>query len=131
MKRARTDIIYDEYLKIDEKNGNWDPNFHISPSIHNRRTHVYYKQFFDCGFALKAGDKHADKGVYAPNVWPDDTHFRDVVLAYYKDALQVSKDVLDAVIRAVDANAEHFEGAFDEPMAVSYTHLTLPTIYSL
>ena len=77
-----------------------------------------YKQFFDCGFALKAGDKHSDKGVYAPNVWPDDTHFRDVTLAYYNDALQVSKDILDAVIRAVEANAAHFDGAFDEPMAL-------------
>ena len=77
-----------------------------------------YKQFYDCGFALNAGETHADKGVYAPNVWPDDPHFRDVILAYYSDALQVSKDILDAVIRAVGADSAHFDDAFDEPMAL-------------
>jgi hypothetical protein len=27
--------------------GNWDPRFHVSPSQHNPKTSIYYKQFFD------------------------------------------------------------------------------------
>lgn len=27
--------------------GDWDQNHHVSPSLHNKKTHIYYKQFFD------------------------------------------------------------------------------------
>ncbi len=77
-----------------------------------------FKQFFDCGFSVGAGDRHADKSVYAPNVWPDDPVFKKIVSEYYDDALHVSKDILDAVITAVGADPTHFADAFDQPMAL-------------
>lgn len=27
--------------------GNWDQRFHVSPSVGNKKSHTYYKQFFD------------------------------------------------------------------------------------
>ena len=77
-----------------------------------------FKQFFDVGFALPDGHPLAEKVFYAPNQWPDDPAFHRVIAAYYDDALAVSKGLLRAIAQAIGADADHFEGAFDTPMAL-------------
>ena len=77
-----------------------------------------YKQFFDVGYQVPAGQALADKTFYAPNLWPDDPAFRAVISAYYRDALEVSEGVLRAVARSLGADADYFDGAFDTPMAL-------------
>jgi isopenicillin N synthase-like dioxygenase len=77
-----------------------------------------YKQFFDVGFNLPDGHPLADKTFYAPNLWPDDPNFHAVISAYYADALNVSTNLLHAIARAIGADANTFEGAFETPMAL-------------
>lgn len=77
-----------------------------------------YKQFFDVGFQLPDGHALADKVFYAPNLWPDDPAFRDVISAYYDDALNVSKLLLSAISAALGLDDDRFAGAFDTPMAL-------------
>ena len=77
-----------------------------------------YKQFFDVGYELPAGHPLSVHAVYAPNQWPDDPRFRTVISAYYTDACAVAMDLLRAIARAIGADADHFEGAFDTPMAL-------------
>ncbi|WP_299693417.1 2-oxoglutarate and iron-dependent oxygenase domain-containing protein [uncultured Tateyamaria sp.] len=77
-----------------------------------------YKQFFDVGFVPPAGHPLADKTFYAPNLWPEDPAFHRVIAAYYDDARAVALDLLRAIARSIGADADHFEGAFDTPMAL-------------
>lgn len=77
-----------------------------------------FKQVFDCGYQVPAGHAHSDKGVYAPNVWPDDAAFRETISAYYDDALDVAADVLDAVVRAIGSDPAYFAKSFAHPMAL-------------
>ena len=78
-----------------------------------------YKQFFDCGFALPQGDVRRDLPVYAPNHWPDNPQgFREIIKAYYADACGVAMDVLRGLAVSIEAPGDHFEGAFDAPMAL-------------
>lgn len=78
-----------------------------------------YKQVFDCGFQLPEGDPLAEKRFYAPNQWPErPEEFHETVRAYYLDALDVARGLLDGVARAIGRDAGHFDGAFDRPMAL-------------
>lgn len=77
-----------------------------------------YKQFFDVGFQLPEGHALAEKMFYAPNLWPNDVAFKRVISAYYDDALTVSKALLRAIAQSLGMDADHFEGAFDTPMAL-------------
>ncbi|WP_299614310.1 2-oxoglutarate and iron-dependent oxygenase domain-containing protein [uncultured Tateyamaria sp.] len=77
-----------------------------------------YKQFFDVGFQLPEGHPLGDKRFYAPNLWPEDPAFKAVISAYYGDALNVARGLLTAIARAIGADASHFDGAFETPMAL-------------
>lgn len=77
-----------------------------------------YKQFFDVGYELPRSHPLADKTFYAPNLWPQDDVFRGIVTAYYVDACAVSLALLRAIARCLGRDADHFEGAFDTPMAL-------------
>lgn len=78
-----------------------------------------YKQFFDSGFPLPAGDPRSDLAVYAPNRWPDTpADFRDDIESYYREACAVAMDILRAIARAIGAAETYFDGAFDTPMAL-------------
>ncbi|MEL6452597.1 MAG: 2-oxoglutarate and iron-dependent oxygenase domain-containing protein [Pseudomonadota bacterium] len=77
-----------------------------------------YKQFFDVGFQLPDGHPLAGKTFYAPNQWPDDPQFYELITDYYDDALTLSKTLLHAIARGIDMDPGHFAGAFDTPMAL-------------
>ena len=77
-----------------------------------------YKQFFDVGFVPDPGHPLADKTFYAPNLWPEDPAFHRIIAAYYDDACAVAQQLLRAIARSIGADADHFEGAFDTPMAL-------------
>ncbi len=78
-----------------------------------------YKQVFDCGFELPQGHALADLSVYAPNQWPPEPpDFRETVQDYYRDALGVAMDVLRAIAAALGERPDHFDQAFDHPMAL-------------
>ncbi|WP_299041303.1 2-oxoglutarate and iron-dependent oxygenase domain-containing protein [uncultured Tateyamaria sp.] len=77
-----------------------------------------YKQFFDVGFQMPAGHPLGDKRFYAPNLWPEDPAFKRVISGYYGDALDVARGLLAAIARSIGADAAHFDGAFETPMAL-------------
>ena len=80
-----------------------------------------YKQVFDCGFELAAGDplRGLDLPVYADNLWPArPARFRRIVQAYYSDALVVARDMLRGIARAIDAPEDYFDDKFTRPMAL-------------
>jgi len=77
-----------------------------------------YKQFFDIGYQLPAGHPLGEKIFYAPNQWPEDPAFHAVISEYYADAIEVSKGLLRAIVTAIGADAAHFDGAFETPMAL-------------
>ena len=84
----------------------------------NAEANPDYKQVFDCGYQVPDGHVHADKGVYAANVWPEDVAFRETISAYYDDALDVAANVLDAVVCAIGSDPDYFAKAFAHPMAL-------------
>ena len=52
-----------------------------------------FKQVFDCGLTLPAGDPLLDNPFYAPNHWPDQPEaFQAVVGGYYEAACVVAMD---------------------------------------
>lgn len=74
-----------------------------------------YKQFFDCGFEVP-GSKLS---VYAPNLWPEDpAGFRQVIEAYYRDALGLSLVLLRGIAEAIGEDRAFFDDKFDQPMAL-------------
>ncbi|WP_120501744.1 isopenicillin N synthase family oxygenase [Roseovarius sp. EL26] len=80
-----------------------------------------YKQVFDCGFELDADDPLRQSGlsVYAPNLWPqDDPGFKQSIVAYYQQALQVSAQILQVLASAIGEDAGFFQDKFDRPMAL-------------
>ncbi len=78
-----------------------------------------YKQFFDAGLTLPAGDPRLSNPFYAPNRWPKTpADFEAVIRTYYVDACGVAMDVLRGVARAVGLSGDVFDGAFDAPMAL-------------
>lgn len=78
-----------------------------------------YKQVFDCGFELPAGDPQAHLSVYAPNLWPArPAEFRQVISRYYDDALDVSRGLLRGIAQAIGEDAAYFDDKFTRPMAL-------------
>lgn len=78
-----------------------------------------YKQFFDSGLTLPAGDARLETPFYAANVWPQVPEgFEETIRAYYTDACAVALDVLRGVAEAIGAPRETFDTAFGTPMAL-------------
>lgn len=78
-----------------------------------------YKQVYDCGFELSADDPLSDLRAYGRNLWPDaPAGFRQVVQAYYDDALDVSRLILRALAQAIAAQQDYFDDKFTRPMAL-------------
>ncbi|WP_282118549.1 isopenicillin N synthase family dioxygenase [Ruegeria atlantica] len=80
-----------------------------------------FKEVFDCGFELPAGNSYAGKGlsVYAPNLWPNNpVEFQGIIRAYYIDACNVAMRVLQAIAVALGRDKLSFDRAFDTPMAL-------------
>lgn len=78
-----------------------------------------YKQVFDSGAELSPDDPLARMTYYAPNRWPvEPDGFRRTITRYYERATRVSLQLLSAVATAIGEPADHFEQAFDRPMAL-------------
>ncbi|WP_152467088.1 isopenicillin N synthase family oxygenase [Sulfitobacter sp. THAF37] len=78
-----------------------------------------YKQVFDCGVTLPAGDPRLADPFYAPNVWPETPDgFRQTIEGYYTDACAVGLEVLRGVAHAIGRRRDAFDAAFDAPMAL-------------
>ncbi len=80
-----------------------------------------YKEVFDCGLELDAGDPMAARqlAVYAPNLWPEALpEFRRDVEAYFDDAMAVGQVLLAAIAEAIGADSRLFDEAFRRPMAL-------------
>ena len=80
-----------------------------------------YKQVFDCGTTLAAGDPVADLGllIYAPNIWPDQpAEFAATLRSYYDASTAFSLDLLCAIAAAVGEDAAYFRDKFARPMAL-------------
>jgi isopenicillin N synthase-like dioxygenase len=80
-----------------------------------------YKEVFDCGRELAPGDPLAALGlpVHAPNLWPEGLPgFREEIEAYFRDAMAVGQDLLQAIADAVGADGAVFKDAFRRPMAL-------------
>ncbi|WP_425098365.1 isopenicillin N synthase family dioxygenase [Tropicibacter sp. S64] len=74
-----------------------------------------YKQVFDCGFAVPG----SPLSVYAENLWPAQPEgFREVIEAYYRDALTVAMDLLRGIAEAIGEDPRYFDDKFDTPMAL-------------
>lgn len=85
----------------------------------DEKANADYKQVFDCGFSLPAGDARAALPVYAPNQWPSAPEgFQAQIEAYFSEACTVAAGILDGIAKAIDMPADYFEGAFDTPMAL-------------
>lgn len=78
-----------------------------------------YKQVYDCGFALPADDPLSQMRAYGQNLWPaDPAGFREVIEAYYRDALDVARLILRALAQAIGAEPTYFDDKFTRPMAL-------------
>lgn len=78
-----------------------------------------YKQFFDSGVQLPAGDPRAEMPVYGRNQWPQQNpEFRKIILGYYGDAIGVAMDVLRGIAISIDMPSDYFDVAFETPMAL-------------
>ncbi|MBS0124374.1 isopenicillin N synthase family dioxygenase [Thetidibacter halocola] len=74
-----------------------------------------YKQVFDCGFEAP----ETGLSVYAPNLWPARPEgFREVVQAYYRDAMAVAMVILRGLAEALGHDRAYFDDKFDRPMAL-------------
>ncbi|WP_421907306.1 isopenicillin N synthase family dioxygenase [Mameliella sp.] len=74
-----------------------------------------YKQVFDCGF--EAPD--TGLAVYAANLWPERPEgFRQVIEAYYRDAMAVAMGLLRGIAEAIGEDRGFFDDKFARPMAL-------------
>lgn len=74
-----------------------------------------YKQVFDCGFE----DPGSGLSVYAANLWPARPDgFREVIEAYYRDAMAVAMGILRGVAEAIGEDRGYFDDRFGRPMAL-------------
>jgi isopenicillin N synthase-like dioxygenase len=74
-----------------------------------------YKQVFDCGFEAP------DTGlpVYSANLWPErPAGFRQVIEAYYRDAMAVAMVLLRGIAEAIGEDPNFFDDKFRRPMAL-------------
>ncbi|WP_342075454.1 2-oxoglutarate and iron-dependent oxygenase domain-containing protein [Yoonia sp. SS1-5] len=78
-----------------------------------------YKQFFDCGLELPAGDPLTALSCYAPNQWPEmPDGFAALLQTYFTDACAFSLDVLCAIVKAIGEDQGYFRDKFGTPMAL-------------
>ena len=78
-----------------------------------------YKQVFDCGLTLPAGDPLTALPAYAPNLWPDTPPgFAQTLQSYYADACAFARDLLVAILNAVGEDGAFFADRFTRPMAL-------------
>jgi len=78
-----------------------------------------YKQVYDCGFALSPDNPLSQMRAYGQNLWPDaPAGFREVVQAYYTDALDVARLILRALAQSIGAEPDYFDDKFTRPMAL-------------
>lgn len=77
-----------------------------------------YKEVFDCGFELPAGDPWSELSVYAPNLWPQLPGFAETVRGYYRAATGVAMDLLRCIAGAIGEDPAYFDDKFDRPMAL-------------
>ena len=80
-----------------------------------------YKQVFDCGFELDPDDpvRALDLSVYGDNLWPEEMpEFHATIRSYYSAALKVSLELLRGIATAIGHPEEHFDAAFQRPMAL-------------
>ncbi|SFT50843.1 isopenicillin N synthase family dioxygenase [Sedimentitalea nanhaiensis] len=80
-----------------------------------------FKEVFDCGYELPSDHPMAARqlGVYAPNQWPDSAPgFRAEIETYYREALEVGRQVLTCIAASFDLGVDSFAAAFDPPMAL-------------
>ncbi|SMR72926.1 Isopenicillin N synthase [Aliiroseovarius halocynthiae] len=79
-----------------------------------------FKEVFDCGFQLAADDplRAQDLSVYGDNQWPELVGFREVIQAYYANALGVAMGVLRGIAAAIGEDETYFDAAFTRPMAL-------------
>ena len=78
-----------------------------------------YKQVFDCGLELPAGDPLSEVSAYAPNQWPDTpAGFADLLRDYYRDATAFALDLLKSVAGAIGEDHDYFTDKFSTPMAL-------------
>ena len=70
---------------------------------------------------------------HAANTWPAETTvFEPAVTAYYAEARRVAHTLTRVFAAALRVREDFFDDVTDHSIdAVSYTHLTLPTIYSV
>ncbi|WP_370401240.1 isopenicillin N synthase family dioxygenase [Sulfitobacter sp. JB4-11] len=78
-----------------------------------------YKQVFDSGVILPAGDPLLENPFYAANRWPAQPEgFEAEISAYFHQACAVGLDVLRGVAVALDAPRDSFDAGFKVPMAL-------------
>ncbi|WP_298862655.1 2OG-Fe(II) oxygenase family protein [uncultured Sulfitobacter sp.] len=78
-----------------------------------------YKQYFDSGVVLEAGDPRSAMPVYAPNIWPaKPAAFEAVITGYYEEACGVAMSVLRGVAQSIGAPRDAFDSGFETPMAL-------------
>ena len=46
-KRKLDGTDCDQYYEMNSTEGGWNKRFHVTPSQHNQKTHIYFKEFFD------------------------------------------------------------------------------------
>jgi isopenicillin N synthase-like dioxygenase len=78
-----------------------------------------YKEVFDCGFEIDAGDPMAQYYVYAPNMWPRTPNgFKDMITGYYVKSMGVALDLLSAIADVLECDSSYFDDKFSKPMAL-------------
>ncbi|MCG3267464.1 isopenicillin N synthase family oxygenase [Yoonia sp. I 8.24] len=78
-----------------------------------------YKQVFDCGLELPAGDPLTQLSCYAPNLWPKmPAGFAQTLRDYYSRATDFALDLLCAIADASGEDGTYFRPLFDRPMAL-------------
>ena len=80
-----------------------------------------FKEVFDCGYELPEDDPMCARklSVYAPNLWSEHpVGFHREIVAYFTDAVDVGRGVLQAISAAIGAPEGYFDAAFDRPMAL-------------
>ena len=78
-----------------------------------------YKEVFDCGVELPAGDPLAHLSVYAPNQWPQEpVGFQNVIEDYFTQARTIAMDLLQGISAAIGADPTFFRDKFTKPMAL-------------
>ncbi len=78
-----------------------------------------YKEVFDCGVDLPAGDPLAHLSVYAPNRWPAAPDgFRPTIESYFTAARATALELLQGISAAIGADPTFFADKFATPMAL-------------